>query len=123
MNKENNNSLQEFDGDSSINQELNKNNDLKLEKIAKIVAVVMFFILSILVFYIFLTFFNKKEIITKPIKSNVVNIKLNGKVIKTSLENQFIIIETAYNPSSKTQEIIKIDNKNGNEISRIILNF
>ena len=72
---------------------------------------------------IFLTFFNKKEIITKPIKSNVVNIKLNGKVIKTSLENQFIIIETAYNPSSKTQEIIKIDNKNGNEISRIILNF
>ena len=123
MNKENNNSLQEFDGDSSINQELNKNNDLKLEKIAKIVVVVMFFILSILVFYIFLTFFNKKEIITKPIKSNVVNIKLNGKVIKTSLENQFIIIETAYNPSSKTQEIIKIDNKNGNEISRIILNF
>ncbi len=123
MNKENNNSLQECDVDSSINQELNKNNDLKLEKIAKIVAVAMFFILSILVFYIFLTFFNKKEIITKPIKSNIVNIKLNGKVIKTSLENQFIIIETAYNPSSKTQEIIKIDNKNGNEISRIILNF
>ncbi|MCE2687717.1 MAG: hypothetical protein LW595_04120 [Rickettsiales bacterium] len=123
MNKENNNSLQECDVDSSINQELNKNNDLKLEKIAKIVAVAMFFILSILVFYIFLTFFNKKEIITKPIKSNIVNIKLNGKVIKTSLEDQFIIIETAYNPSSKTQEIIKIDNKNGNEISRIILNF
>ena len=123
MNKENNNSLQECDVDSSINQQLNKHNHLKLEKIAKIVAVAMFFILSILVFYIFLTFFNKKEIITKPIKSNIVNIKLNGKVIKTSLEDQFIIIETAYNPSSKTQEIIKIDNKNGNEISRIILNF
>ena len=123
MNKKDNDSLREFNGDNSINQEPSKNNDLKLEKTAKIVAIAMFFILSILVFYIFLTFFNKKEIITKPIKSNVVNIKLNGKVIKTSLENQFIIIETAYNPSSKTQEIIKIDNKNGNEISRIILNF
>jgi len=123
MNKKDNESLREFNGDNSINQKPSKNNDLKLEKTAKIVAIAMFFILSILVFYIFLTFFNKKEIITKPIKSNVVNIKLNGKVIKTSLENQFIIIETAYNPSSKTQEIIKIDNKNGNEISRIILNF
>jgi len=123
MNKKDNDSLREFNGDNSINQEPSKNNDLKLEKTAKIVATAMFFILSILVFYIFLTFFNKKEIITKPIKSNVVNIKLNGKVIKTSLENQFIIIETAYNPSSKTQEIIKIDSKNGNEISRIILNF
>ncbi len=123
MNKENNNSLQEFNRDNSINQEPSKNNDLKLEKIAKIVAVAMFFILTILIFYILFTFSGKKEIVAKSTKSNVVNIKLNGKVVKTSLENQFIIIETAYNPSSKTQEIIKIDSKNGNEISRIILNF
>ena len=123
MSKEHNNSLQEFNRDNSINQEPSKNNDLKLEKIAKIVAVAMFFILTILIFYILFTFSGKKEIVAKSTKSNVVNIKLNGKVVKTSLENQFIIIETAYNPSSKTQEIIKIDSKNGNEISRIILNF
>jgi len=123
MNKKDNDSLQEFNGDNPINQEPSKNNDLKLEKIAKIVAVAMFFILTILIFYILFTFSGKKEIVAKSIKSNVVNIKLNGRVVKTSLENQFIIIETAYNPSSKTQEIIKIDSKNGNEISRIILNF
>lgn len=123
MNKKDNDSLREFNGDNPINQEPSKNNDLKLEKIAKIVAVAMFFILTILIFYILFNFSGKKEIVAKSTKSNVVNIKLNGKVVKTSLENQFIIIETAYNPSSKTQEIIKIDSKNGNEISRIILNF
>ena len=62
MNKKDNESLREFNGDNSINQKPSKNNDLKLEKTAKIVAIAMFFILSILVFYIFLTFFNKKEI-------------------------------------------------------------
>ncbi len=123
MNKKDNDFLQEFSEKNSSNNEFDKNNNLRLEKIAKIVAVAMFFILTILIFYILFTFSGKKEIVAKSTKSNVVNIKLNGKVVKTSLENQFIIIETAYNPSSKTQEIIKIDSKNGNEISRIILNF
>lgn len=123
MNKKDNDFLQEFSEKNSSSNEFDKNNNLRLEKIAKIVAVAMFFILTILIFYILFTFSGKKEIVAKSTKSNVVNIKLNGRVVKTSLENQFIIIETAYNPSSKTQEIIKIDSKNGNEISRIILNF
>ena len=123
MNKKDNDFLQEFSEKNSSSNEFDKNDNLRLEKIAKIVAVGMFFILTILIFYILFTFSGKKEIVAKSTKSNVVNIKLNGRVVKTSLENQFIIIETAYNPSSKTQEIIKIDSKNGNEISRIILNF
>ena len=123
MNKKDNDFLQEFSEKNSSSNEFDKNDNLRLEKIAKIVAVAMFFILTILIFYILFNFSGKKEIVAKSTKSNVVNIKLNGRVVKTSLENQFIIIETAYNPSSKTQEIIKIDSKNGNEISRIILNF
>lgn len=123
MNKKNNDFSKEFSENNSFSNEFDKNNNLRLEKTAKIVAIAMFFILTILIFYILFNFSGKKEIVPKSTKSNVVNVKLNGRVVKTSLENQFIIIETDYNPSSKTQEIIKIDSKNGNEISRIILNF
>ncbi len=123
MNRQENDHHQNLNINNSTSYESNRNSNLKIEKISKIIAIAMFFILTILIFYIFINFSNKKEVATKPIKSNIVNIKLNGKILKTTLENQFIIIETAYNPSSRTQEIIKIDGKNGNEISRIILNF